>query len=243
VPGLTGITQVSAGDGLSYALRSDGTLFAWGSGVLGTGSAKAYTPVTVPLAGVTQVSTSGDDTLAVAGPSHAVYAWGFNFGGEIGNGTQHVEQDTPVQLNLSGVIGVSEGLSASAAIRSDGSLFTWGVNGLFELGIGGNPDNQLIPVQVSYLSNVSQVALGNEGGLAVGRYDAAAVPSVVGFSQSDASATLQAAGFVLGRVALVVDLTCEFIGEVKTQTPAAGTLARLGTAVNVTIGKPGGKCL
>jgi alpha-tubulin suppressor-like RCC1 family protein len=200
-------------------------------------------PVTVPLAGVTQVATSNTDTLAIAGPSHTVYAWGYNFGGEIGNGTQHVQQLTPAQLNLSGVIQVSEGGWASAAIRSDGSLFTWGDNGLFNLGNGGPASVQPLPVQVSYLSNVSQVALGNEGGLAVGRYDAAAVPSVVGFSQSEASAALQAAGFALGRVALVVDITCEFIGEVKTQTPAAGTLTRLGTAVNVTIGKPGGKCL
>ena len=82
-----------------------------------------------------------------------------------------------------------------------------------------------------------------QGGLAVGRYDASTIPSVIGFTQSEASAGLQAAGFALGRVAQVVYITCEFIGEVKTQTPAAGTLARLGTAVNVTIGKPGGKCL
>jgi alpha-tubulin suppressor-like RCC1 family protein len=244
VPGLTGIIQVAAAGDVSYALRSDGTLFAWGGGIVGNGSDTVNpAPVTVPLAGVTQVATGGADTLAIAGPSHTVYAWGFNFAGEIGNGTQHVQQLTPAQLNLSGVIGVSEGQWASAAIRSDGSLFTWGANGLFNLGTGGNPDNQLIPAQVIYLSNVSQVVLGIEGGLAVGRYDAAAVPSVVGFSQSEASAALQAAGFVLGRVAQVADITCEFIGEVKTQTPAACTLARLGTAVNVAIGKPGGKCL
>ena len=244
VPGLTGIIQVAAGGAASYALRSDGTLFAWGGGILGNGSNTVNpVPVTVPLAGVTQVTTSGDDTLAIAGPSHTVYAWGNNFGGEVGNGTQHVQQLIPAQVNLSGVIGVSEGDWSSAAIRSDGSLFTWGANGLFNLGTGGNPDNQLIPIQVAYLSNVSQVVLGYEGGLAVGRYDAATVPSVIGFTQSEASAALQAAGFALGRVVLVVDLTCEFIGEVKTQTPAAGTLARLGTAVNVTIGKPGGKCL
>jgi beta-lactam-binding protein with PASTA domain len=69
------------------------------------------------------------------------------------------------------------------------------------------------------------------------------VPSVVDYTQSEASAALQAAGFTLGRVAVVVDLPCKFIGVVKTQTPPAGTVTRLGTAVNVTIGKPGGKCL
>jgi alpha-tubulin suppressor-like RCC1 family protein len=246
VPGLTGIIQVAAGDDDSYALRSDGTLFAWGHQLLGNGSdamTGSTTPVTVPLAGVTQVSTSGADTLAIAGPSHTVYAWGINYGGEIGNGTQYTPQLTPVALNLSGVTQVSEGQFASAAIRSDGSLFTWGVNGLFSLGIGGNTGNQLVPVQVIYLSNVSQVVLGSEGGMAVGQYDAATVPSVVGDTQSEASSVLQAAGFVLGRVSQIVDITCEYIGEVKTQGPAAGTLARLGTAVNVGIGKPGGKCL
>jgi alpha-tubulin suppressor-like RCC1 family protein len=184
----------------------------------------------------------------LAGPGHTVYAWGDNGDGEIGNGTEpgpgtNAPQLTPVQLNLSGVIQVSEGAFASAAIRSDGSLFTWGDNHDFNLGIGANPVHQLVPARVSYLSNVTQVALGNEGGLAVGRYDAAPVPSVVDYTQSEASAALQAAGFTLGRVALVVDLTCQFIGVVKTQTPAAGTVTRLGTAVNVTIGKPGGKCL
>jgi len=69
------------------------------------------------------------------------------------------------------------------------------------------------------------------------------VPSVIGQTQAEAAQTLQAAGFVLGRVATVVDLTCEFLGEVKTQNPAAGTFDPPGTAVSVAIGKAGGKCL
>jgi hypothetical protein len=48
---------------------------------------------------------------------------------------------------------------------------------------------------------------------------------------------------VLGRVASIIDITCNYIGEVKTQSPAAGTIAPPGTAVSVGIGKPGGKCL
>jgi alpha-tubulin suppressor-like RCC1 family protein len=115
VPGLTGIIQVAAAGDVSYALRSDGTLYAWGGGILGIGSNRVNSaPVTVPLAGVTQVATGSADTLAIAGPSHTVYAWGYNFGGEIGNGTQHVQQLTPAQLNLGGVIQVSAGQWASA---------------------------------------------------------------------------------------------------------------------------------
>jgi hypothetical protein len=243
VPGLTGIKQVAAGEYMSYALRSDGTLFAWGTGYLGNGTTSSATPVAVPLAGVTKVATSGVDTLAIAGPSATVYAWGLNYGGEIGDGTQGTPRATPVQLNLSGITQVAEGLFSSEALRSDGSLFGWGPNGFLELGIGGNQGQFTVPVQNIYLSNVSEIALGYESGLAFGQYDAATVPSVVGDTQSEAATALQAAGFVLGRVSQVVDITCDYIGEVKTQGPAAGTLARLGTAVNVGIGKPGGKCL
>jgi hypothetical protein len=62
-------------------------------------------------------------------------------------------------------------------------------------------------------------------------------------AQQEAAQALQAAGYVLGRVATVVDLTGEFLGEVKTQSPAAGTIDPPGTSVSVTIGKAGGKCL
>ena len=52
-----------------------------------------------------------------------------------------------------------------------------------------------------------------------------------------------AALFALGHVGFVVDLSCEDIGVVKTQSPAAGTYEPPGTAVSIVIGKAGGKCL
>ena len=67
---------MAAGDRTSYALRSDGTLLAWGSGYLGDGQTATTTPVAVPLAGVTQVATSGGDTLAIVGSSGQVWSWG-----------------------------------------------------------------------------------------------------------------------------------------------------------------------
>ena len=96
VPGLTGIKQVAISKFMGYALRSDGTLFAWGNGYLGNGTTSSATPVAVPFAGVTQVATSGLDTLAIAGTSATVYAWGANVGGEIGDGTQRITRTTPV---------------------------------------------------------------------------------------------------------------------------------------------------
>ena len=69
------------------------------------------------------------------------------------------------------------------------------------------------------------------------------MPGVIGDTQSEAAQALQAAGFVLGRVAVVVDITCEYLGEVKSQSPAAGTFDPPGTSVSIAIGKAGGKCL
>jgi beta-lactam-binding protein with PASTA domain len=66
---------------------------------------------------------------------------------------------------------------------------------------------------------------------------------VIDDTQAEAAQALQAAGYVLGRVAVVVDVTCEYIGVVKTQTPPAGTIDPPGTSVSVTIGKAGGKCI
>jgi alpha-tubulin suppressor-like RCC1 family protein len=61
VPGLTGITQISIGGAGRLALRSDGTVRAWGgngSGQLGNGNTTdRVTPAMVPgLTGITQVA-------------------------------------------------------------------------------------------------------------------------------------------------------------------------------------------
>lgn len=62
--------------------------------------------------------------------------------------------------------------------------------------------------------------------------DQAAVPNVVGLSESAANAALVAAGFVKGAVTTTADgATAENDGLVKTQTPAAAAVKNLGDAV------------
>jgi hypothetical protein len=79
--------------------------------------------------------------------------------------------------------------------------------------------------------------MGNKGR---GRWTMAALAVAVLLG---GTAAPPAAGFALGRVSTVVDITREFLGEVTAQSPAAGTLKPPGTAVAVAIGKAGGKCL
>jgi len=248
VPALAGVSRLIAGDQTSYAIRPDGKLLSWGSssgGLLGRGASQGFsaTPALVPgLTGVTQVASSAVATLAVADPGAAMWSWGPNTGGESGDGTTSLHA-TPVKTSLAGVARVAVGGLMGAAVLSTGALMTWGQNQDGQLGQGSHDASvHATPAPVPTLAGVSQVALSYFSGLAVGS-PGGRIPSVIGLSQADAAQTLQAAGFVLGRVATVVDLTCEFLGEVKTQNPAAGTVDPPGTAVAVAIGKAGGKCL
>jgi alpha-tubulin suppressor-like RCC1 family protein len=244
VPGLFGVTKVIAGYQTSYAIQTGGTLMAWGDnsvGLLGNGTSTGIsaTPVPVPgLTGVTQLSSTFGGTLAVVGSSGTMWSWGANGVGQLADGTTNPHY-TPAPTSLTGVIQVA---AADAAVLSSGKLMTWGPNEQGELGNGGSDQNaHPTPALVATLAGVTQVAFG-AAVLAIGS-PAPRIPSVISDTQSEASQALQAAGFVLGRVGLIVDLTCDYIGEVKTQSPAAGTIAQPGTAVNVGIGKVGGKCL
>lgn len=246
VPGLTGITQVSAGAYDTVAVRSDGTVWAWGlngNGELdGSANKTAHpTPEQVPgLSGITQVATDGFHTLALRSDG-TVWSWGTNDHGEVGDGTT-ATRFSPVPLSLAAVTQIAVGSATSAAIRSDGTLLTWGDDNSGGLDTSAccrlsvNP----VPAPAAGLTFVSQIAFGEMYGLALSTLPAGLVPvpSVIGDTQAQASQDLQAAGLALGTVGSALDPTCDNIGTVLSQRPAAGSYAPRGTHVSITIGKP-----
>jgi alpha-tubulin suppressor-like RCC1 family protein len=144
------LTQVSAGDLHNLGLRADGTVFAWGScsiaGELGLpfaspsvcGAERRLEGVLVPgLANITQVSTGRGFSLALRSDG-TVWAWGNNGAGALGgNATGQQVVSTPVQVpGLSNIVAIAAGTVSSAAVRADGTVWTWGNNG----GISGNVD-------------------------------------------------------------------------------------------------------
>ena len=174
VPGLSGVTAVNgATDGnYSLALKSDGTVWTWGSnafGQLGDGTTtNRSTPVQVSsLTGVVAIaagaanSTEEGHSLALKADG-TVWAWGRNSSGELGNGTT-TDRTTPVQVTgLTGVVAIAGGYGHSLALKSDGTVWAWGTDLYGQLGDGANTTlgHQTIPVAVSGLTGVSAIAAG-----------------------------------------------------------------------------------
>lgn len=140
------VVAIAAGDGFSMALSADGEVFTWGSGNqgrLGNGStADSYLPVrVVGLTGkrIVKIAAGNQHGLALDADGN-VYAWGNNWGGQVGDGTM-VERQIPTLINkgaLAGkrVIHIAAGVNHNVVITSDGQLVSWGSNYDGQLGDG-----------------------------------------------------------------------------------------------------------
>jgi alpha-tubulin suppressor-like RCC1 family protein len=173
VSGLTNIASISAGLLHSVALKPDGTVWTWGGneyGQLGDGTYTRgeNTPVRVSgLTGVIDIDAWGWHNLAVKSDG-TVWAWGRNIAGQLGDGTYTRSKNIPVQVNgLTGVIAIAAGGGHSLAVKSDGTVWAWGLNNFGQLGDGTNIRRKNIPVQVNGLTGVIDTAAGGLHSLAV----------------------------------------------------------------------------
>lgn len=164
-----GATPIAGGEFHTIAVKSDGTVAAWGNnsfGQLGDGTLTTRTtPVTVN--GLSQVSevTAGDQSSYALTSSGTVFAWGDNTFGELGDGTTNT-RTIPVQVSgLSDITQVAAGNFHALALKPDGTVAAWGVNNAGQLG-DGTLTSRSTPVTVQGLTHVVQVAAGGLPGLA-----------------------------------------------------------------------------
>jgi alpha-tubulin suppressor-like RCC1 family protein len=186
---LTKIIGISAGLGVSVAIKNDGTVWAWGEnqyGQLGDGTTTTrLTPVQVKGAGGVGFLTNvvaveaGEFQILALKSDGTLWAWGYNNYGQLGDGTT-TNRSTPVQVLGAGGVGFLTGISKLAmgiansplVLKNDGTLWAWGWNLYGQLG-SNTTTNSSVPVQVmgaggvGFLTGITAIGGGVNNGIAL----------------------------------------------------------------------------
>ena len=166
VPGLKGVTALSAGSFHTCAVLSDSTIQCWGDnfyGQLGDGTTNATSVPTLVtgLTGATSVSATMRHTCAlIAGGM--ITCWGDGQYGELGSATTTtcgigMDECSPTPVGVPGVAGataIAAGNDFSAALLADGTVTWWGYGPAFSV---------FTPEALSGLTGVSAVVTGLGG--------------------------------------------------------------------------------
>lgn len=171
VSGISSVDAVSVGEDFCVALKSDGTVWAWGhSERIANGGSGSNIPVQVDnFSGVTAISAGSIHAMALKSDG-TVWVWGQNSNGILGLGDTATRY-APVQVpGLSNITSISAGEGFSLAVDSSGNVWAWGLNANGQLG-DGTTTTRTSPVQVKTGSSTSlsgiKSVVASEGGFSV----------------------------------------------------------------------------
>jgi alpha-tubulin suppressor-like RCC1 family protein len=167
--------MVAAGEGTSFLLKGDGTVWSWGDqrdGRLGDGqdrdNSRTQPRPVLGLSAIRQIAIGAAHGLALRADG-TVLAWGANGDGRLGNGRDSGAEPTAIPVpGLAGVVAVAAGVASSMALRQDGVVLTWGQNGAGQLGVGDDVSRP-VPTPVPALANVRAIAAGGGQAFAIRR--------------------------------------------------------------------------
>ena len=165
---MSGVSQVYMGHSHCGAVKADGTAWMWGdnrTGELGDGTHTAKTSPVKILDHCRYISANGPyyDTRwsCAVSDTGALLAWGARswIWGAAHNGIASNSVTEPQKI-MENVKSFAAGYKHSAAVTSDGTLWTWGFNKWGELG-DGTTEWRSSPVNI--MTQVDKVSLGGNG--------------------------------------------------------------------------------
>ncbi len=156
----TGWTAVAAGGRYSLGLKTDNSLWAWGTneyGQFGTGTYDSTYPNPHPIpspvgSGYLAIAVAFDHNLAL-NTNGNTYTCGLNNYGQLGLGYYDNTYVTTRQPVGTGYWVLAAGADTSFAIKGDGSLWAWGINNYGQLGLG--------PSHTNFPNPTAQMVIGN----------------------------------------------------------------------------------
>ena len=157
IPGTTWkypADNYGAGGSHNAAIKTDGTLWAWGNNSMGALGQNATTTVSSPvqIPGTTWQSVTTNYSYYMFGTKTdgTLWAWGGNYAGVLGLNQSSAKYSSPVQIPgttwgsaIEGKIAVGQNYS-TLAIKTDGTMWAWGENQIGALGL-----NQADGVKIS----------------------------------------------------------------------------------------------
>ena len=159
---MDNVASANLGDDHSAAITKDGSLYMWGKndcGQLGDGTTDNKTNKTRPhrVASNVQSVELGDVHTTVISKDGGLYTWGYNYYGQLGNGTT-TKSSNPIKI-MNDVVSCAGGYNHTVALKKDGTVYTWGRNNCGQLGDGTTTDRTSpVAIQIYDHTNVLKSA-------------------------------------------------------------------------------------
>ncbi|MGN6418640.1 MAG: RCC1 domain-containing protein [Pseudobacter sp.] len=164
-PYYTKIASSGVGGMFTIALKSDGTLWAWGynnNGQLGDNTTTTrHSPVQI-LPGTTwkEIAVGSDFSLAIRSDG-TLWTWGSNNSGQLGNNTL-TRSLQPIQIGTSTLWSkITGGSNFSAGVMTDGTAWGWGYNVEGATGTG-SAGSVRVPTRIGTATDWKTVSAGTE---------------------------------------------------------------------------------
>jgi alpha-tubulin suppressor-like RCC1 family protein len=220
---ITDVVQIAIGYHHCVALKTDGTVWAWGNnnyGQFGKGTVGASTaPVFTNFQNAIRISAGGDSTFVLKADG-SVWAAGDNQYGQIGKGNTSAKETVWSQVSgLTSVVELGSSHWTGYAIKAGGGLWCWGNNTGGQFG-NGTRVNSSVPVR-SLVQYATEVAGAFDVGITINSspITTLTVPSntqVYGATRLQAQATLALTKFPLLQRGVKFSLNGVGIGTART---------------------------
>jgi alpha-tubulin suppressor-like RCC1 family protein len=177
VAGGTGWKEVAAGSNHAAAIQLDGSLWTWGgneAGQAGTGAVggQSSSPVQVGTDSDWAHVSCGAGFVIALKTNGTLWGWGLNTSGQLGQGNTTSPVLAPTQIGTAvDWAKVSAGTAHVIAVRSDFTLWAWGMNFSGQLGLGNvsaavSTPTRVVPQGILGWSDV-EVAAGSRSSLLI----------------------------------------------------------------------------